>query len=93
MLDKSNHPSSDARFEKILHDLKEYILWLLRKKKQIEKEKEKNPSPSSPLFPPPAPKTPDKEGKSWFDKLKDKVKETISDLSDEEGQKTHGGGA
>lgn len=66
---------------------------MLRKKKQIEQEREKNPpSSSSPSFPPPAPKTPDREGKSWFDKLKDKVKETLSDLSDEEGQKTHGGG-
>lgn len=65
---------------------------MLQKKKQREQEREKNPPPSSPSFPPPAPKNPDKEGKSWFDKLKDKVKETLSDLSDQEGQKTHGGG-
>lgn len=81
MLDKTNLPFSDDRFRKILHDLKEYISWLLRKKKQRETENDKNPLPS--------PKVPTKKETSWLDKLKDKVKDTLSDVSDDERGKTH----
>lgn len=63
---------------------------MLKKKKQREQEKSKIPPPLNPSLPPPTPRAPEKEPKSWFDKLKDKVKETLSDLS--EGEKSHGGG-
>ncbi len=91
MLDKTNISSSGDRFEKVLHDLKEYILWLLRKKKQREKEKESNTSPSTPSSPPPS-KNPQNKQRWWFDKFKNRVKDVLSDLSDDKEQETHGDG-